>query len=461
MMNRIILSMICYILISTTSFSQNYKWQKIFVEPTAAQLRFMSVCCADSMHCVAIGNYQLTKPVIKATSDGGKTWITVMTDTSSEIPSYIPRRVCDVSYPDTNLCLITADSGKFWRSTDGLRTWTRGNLYDNYNKRHVFEYLTHFSGKLKGGIKHPGKIVHLTSDGGETWFEPKLNLPDSLLPTSNDDIQIITENSVIILSNNYFKLDYILRSNDFGQNWVAYEQTPRRIRALKFLDSLEGWGVGGVQVDSTGICRDIILHTIDGGKSWEIQVDSMPRKKTGLYCVDFYDKLHGLAIGAWNNVWVTEDGGKNWVFDPWFDDNYPAAILTNIGWLNSQSYIAVTYDNELYKYTKEPVSVSEIVEENILFISPNPATDYIEISINKGLQPLVQNMQVMIYNVFGEEIPPRLTASGTTQEGNLENSSSQYSLLTTQYSAKIDVSGLPPGVYFVRAGGRVGRFLKI
>ncbi len=435
----------------TNGYSQNYHWERIFIEPTKAQVRFMSVSCADSLNCVAIGNYQLTLPIVKATSDGGKTWITVMTDTAIiNFDNTRLRRVCDVSFPDTNFCLISADSGYFWRSTDGLKTWTRGNVKVNYSKSQRFQYLINFSGKLKGGIKNPDKRFHLTSDGGETWIEPMLNLPDSLLSTANSDIQIINENIVIILAYNPIKQDYILRSDDFGKNWIAYGQTPQRIRQIKFLDSLEGWGVGGKQIEASGVSHDIILHTIDGGRNWEIQLDSMPRKKTGLYCVDFYDRMHGMAIGAWNNVWVTEDGGKNWIFDPWFDDNYPAAILTNISWLNSQSYIAVTYDNELFKYTKEPVSVEEQENKSIEFsISPNPASDFIEISIPQNDHTLkgVVEGEIRIFNVFGEEV------STTPPFGHPFELEGEV--------LKIDVSILPAGVYFVRIGEKVEKFVKI
>ncbi len=81
--------------------------------------------------------------------------------------------------------------------------------------------------------------------------------------------------------------------------------------------------------------------------------------------------------------------------------------------------------------------------KNIFDISPNPATDFIEItySTNKGVAEGVR-----IYNVFGEEVStPSLLRNATPQEGNL----------------KIDISGLPHGVYFVRVGEKVEKFVKM
>jgi hypothetical protein len=59
----------------------------------------------------------------------------------------------------------------------------------------------------------------------------------------------------------------------------------------------------------------------------------------------------------------------------------------------------------------------------------------------------MQESAIEIFDVFGNEIyPPRQTSSDTPQEGNL----------------RIDISTLPPGVYFVRIGNeRPLKFMKI
>jgi len=93
--------------------------------------------------------------------------------------------------------------------------------------------------------------------------------------------------------------------------------------------------------------------------------------------------------------------------------------------------------------------VKETAQTNELEFYPNPATDYLEItytpSINRRVNPTVDYQDIVINDVFGKKIPPRLTSSATPQEGNL----------------RIDVSGLPAGVYFVRVGEKIGKFIKI
>jgi len=93
---------------------------------------------------------------------------------------------------------------------------------------------------------------------------------------------------------------------------------------------------------------------------------------------------------------------------------------------------------------------NEVVESDKIkefSISPNPATDFLEISYSDANHTLkgVVNTDIAIFNVLGEKIPPRLISSATPQEWNF----------------RLDVSSLPSGVYFVRVVDKVGKFVKI
>ena len=81
------------------------------------------------------------------------------------------------------------------------------------------------------------------------------------------------------------------------------------------------------------------------------------------------------------------------------------------------------------------------------FIQPNPATDFIEITKpSEGLEPSEgSSNKIRIFNVFGEAVSTSVCSADTSPGGG----------------QKIDVSGLPSGVYFVRVGDKVGKFIKI
>ena len=104
---------------------------------------------------------------------------------------------------------------------------------------------------------------------------------------------------------------------------------------------------------------------------------------------------------------------------------------------------------DLY-YNREPNSVKENPADLIGFsVSPSPATDFIEIDLTRWA-PLVKwspSVEISIYNVLGEiQTTPSLRDTPPWKGGE---------------KVKIDVSGLAPGVYFVRIGDKVSKFLKL
>lgn len=94
----------------------------------------------------------------------------------------------------------------------------------------------------------------------------------------------------------------IVASND-GVNW-AQVQAPVRatLTAVEFADENNGWAVGHDAV---------ILHTKDGGKSWQLQ-NFAPELEKPFLDVLFTDANRGMVIGAYGLFYVTADGGASW-----------------------------------------------------------------------------------------------------------------------------------------------------
>ena len=136
----------------------------------------------------------------------------------------------------------------------------------------------------------------------------------------------------------------IVVSNDAGATW---KQAPVPISSdltsVFFVDDKNGWVVGH---------DGVILHTSDGGEKWDVQltgrtandrlVAAMERRVAAepasgeakrlldeakrysaqgpdkpFLDVWFADPLNGYAVGAYNLIFRTADGGKTW--EPWFD----------------------------------------------------------------------------------------------------------------------------------------------
>ena len=120
----------------------------------------------------------------------------------------------------------------------------------------------------------------------------------------------------------------ILLSDDDGNTW---HQVPTPVQvslvAVQFVDAHTGWAVGNLGV---------VLHTSDGGETWSKQLDGMQAAQIVAHAaitpeeqsaaqrlvndgpdkpfLDLYfkDEMNGYIIGAYNLIFKTTDGGKNW-----------------------------------------------------------------------------------------------------------------------------------------------------
>ncbi len=128
----------------------------------------------------------------------------------------------------------------------------------------------------------------------------------------------------------------IIVSDDQGKTWVQ-AQVPVSIDlvAVSFASAQAGWAVGH---------GGVVLHTSDGGTTWEKQLDGLQASKLA---IDFYtanpeqiadaegfltkeqnlaveqetqpfldvyfaDDQHGYVVGTFNRIFATADGGKSW-----------------------------------------------------------------------------------------------------------------------------------------------------
>jgi photosystem II stability/assembly factor-like uncharacterized protein len=136
---------------------------------------------------------------------------------------------------------------------------------------------------------------------------------------------------------------HIVYSDDRGATWQqAKVPVSADLTALHFADARQGWAVGH---------EGVVLHTADGGASWQVQLDG--RRANALVLehvrnlpadtdatvrdalkaeaeraaaegpsrpfldVWFADAREGFAVGAYNLIFHTSDGGQTW--EPWVE----------------------------------------------------------------------------------------------------------------------------------------------
>ena len=145
--------------------------------------------------------------------------------------------------------------------------------------------------------------------------------------------------------------------------------------------------------------------------------------------INFLDKSAGKVI-SWE--WDFGDGGKS-------TDRNPTHVFKSTGYFYVQLKVGNGFKFDSVKsfyYLRERTNVEiigNILSDNFLDINPNPAESFIKISF----PPSYQSSPIKIYSIEGIEV------------------------LETEYKDKIDVSSFSPGVYYVKFGDRVCRFVKI
>ena len=136
---------------------------------------------------------------------------------------------------------------------------------------------------------------------------------------------------------------HVVYSDDDGATWrQATVPVSADLTSLFFVDAKLGWAVGH---------EGVVLHTRDGGASWEVQLDGRranalvlehvaklpagtdPSVSESLKAeaeraaaegpslpfldVWFADPQQGFIVGAYNLIFHTRDGGKTW--EPWVE----------------------------------------------------------------------------------------------------------------------------------------------
>ncbi|MBI5014813.1 MAG: hypothetical protein HZB55_04900 [Deltaproteobacteria bacterium] len=93
----------------------------------------------------------------------------------------------------------------------------------------------------------------------------------------------------------------VLHTADGGTTWEKQKTgVDYTLSSVSFVDATNGWAVGD---------EGTILHTSDGGRTWERQKSPVPYFLMG---VQFVTKDKGWIVTERTHILHTEDGGKTW-----------------------------------------------------------------------------------------------------------------------------------------------------
>jgi len=412
-------------LFSSFSFAQ---WQP---QTSETILDLQSVFFTDNDNGWAVGN----EGIILHTADGGDNWIEQSSGADFVLESVYFNNPDNGwiaggkgGVPQTGIILRTVNGGEAWEEMyidtsfylndvyfpDSLNGWAVGDA-------HVYVGIW-------------GTLLH-SIDGGETWVKQD-SIPPYSFPTSLPlrGVHFIDPDNGWVVggsmapSSGYIYC-FIMNTNDGGITWeeqINYSNIHSPLNSVCFTDNNNGWAIGGLTQAWPGY-ESIILHTINGGDTWEEQICGITEVWKS---VCFTDAETGWIVGG-STILHTTDGGYTWEEQPsGTTEGLNSVCFTDPenGWIVGDTGTILHTDNggivQIPNYQKPD---SKIHLQNY----PNPfsTSTIIEYELSEP-----GTAEIKIYNQTGQLIKE-------VEKGEGRIGKNYYTLQT---------NNLPSGIYLIR-----------
>lgn len=365
-----------------------------------------SVFFTDELTGYAVGN----GGTILKTTNGGDNWEIKNSGTSEGLNS--------VFYVNENTGYTVGDNGTILKTTDAGENWTPkvSGTSSNLMAVHFPEENIGFS--VSGSWTGPG-IILKTTDGGENWTNSELSNNVILYAVYfiNADTGIVVGKIGWMYPNGI-----IFKTTNGGTNWVntyTCGVTYASLSSICFINTEQGFVVG---LNNSGY----LVRTADGGNGWTGNYINIAQGLSSCY---FLNENIGYAVG-WDYynkslILKTTNGGIEWTSQ--YNGSISNWYLTSVYFIDENIGYVVGDSGTILKTTNggtTGINEREVII-NSLVISPNPVKDKITISSPS----ITGNTQLSMFNVRGEKVLERQLSNNEIQ---------------------IDISALPPGVYFVK-----------
>lgn len=364
---------------------------------------------------------------ILRTMDGGRTWSSqVLSEGVDQSINTVFFPTKSVGYAAGKIIYKTTNEGESWDSVHAITEVPSAKEF-----RSMF-----FKDDLNGYVVGDG--IRFTSDGGTTWniqtFHPSLPVSCNTAHFVGDGIGFI--GGWTGTSGGMFGI--VAKTVDWGKTWVrslAMEDISEafRIKAIKLITPLNAWIVGSRESSGTPYSESRIIHTTDGGTTWEPINVVFTRTLNTIASAG----SQILYVGdEWGDIYSTMDGGLSWNRDE---------VLSGGRSINS----IVTVDNRVaYAVATSGLAFKRSVTTSVtntfpnvgIRISPNPSHDRVVVSIDP-LQFPNEFSHIAIFNALGKDV---------------------FQSLHQPHFSEYDFGALPKGVYFVQVrNGMVAHTLKL
>lgn len=240
-----------------------------------------------------------------------------------------------------------------------------------------------------------GEIFH-SEDGGKTWIE---QTPESI-PRLRDVVFVDSLNGWVVGGEKFRPIAEggIWHTGNGGETWEAQSiKSGLVLEAVTFLDLNTGWAVG---VDTPQ--GSIILHTDTGGQSWSTQFIG----KRGLNDVKFINNQRGWVVSAAGTFLYTIYGGQTWQ-----QQNLgTVTVLTGIDFVDEWTGWIVGWFGTIFHTTTGGVTSVEsktsqaLLPESFVLHQNYPNPFNAETRMQFEIIKAKANVKLTIYDVLGREV---------------------------------------------------------
>ena len=367
-------------------------------------------------------------------------------------------RTDDIWFQSPDLGWLVNSNGQIMQTRDGGDSWT-----EQFHDPGLYLRCVGFASDTQGwvGTLTAKKRLLETRDGGTTWTQVG-GLPP-LAPSAVCGLSVVDESVVYASGTNYpNRPPRMMKSVDGGVTWQGSDMTPHASLLIDtyFTTPERGWVVGGkasVPNPTRDDVKAVVLHTVDGGKTWVNQIAAMehdlptgewgwkidflddevgfvslesfergailkttdggktwarlavkdPQGNANLEGVGFVDDRHGW-VGGWGSADFqggfsseTTDGGKTWT-----DANHIGRFINRFRFFGQPATVGYASGLTVYKYSSEPVQAAprEVAAPTRFLADNEPADQERPVRIPLTVPSGAGRLTVDIWDRFGEHV---------------------------------------------------------
>jgi photosystem II stability/assembly factor-like uncharacterized protein len=311
--------------------------------------------------------------------------------------------------------MVYDEKASLFYSADFGTSWKDINIFNDIR---AISNVTLLENKLFA--YHEAKGLLITTDNGESW---------SKVFNDDSDIHDYFNGLVVSIDNIYVATGHgLMISNDKGINWIDHTFDKEN----NFVSKI---GARGCNVCVFVAQLGFYIST-DNGINWKIK--NWEFEKPLINSIEVFG--NHIFVASDKGIYISTFDSDNWLK---VNEGFPTVCLKLS--VNKDYIFGNTEGRGLYRSKLSNFGITAVIEQihtaiNDILIFPNPASDYIYIQPSEGWQPS-EGYDIQIFDMLGINLSP----AGLGIKGG----------------GKIDISNLSLGIYFIKIGNHVEKFVKM